>query len=443
MVRRYWWLLAALFASSACAGGAGQADEPGVILHGFKLVDPNDHTVREVDLCLDHGVVCAPGVSSANFRHIEGNGRFLLPALWDLSAALWGNDSALSYEVLYQEMSISQSLRVQLYYGVAHVATFGMQSEWVLRERKRARALEYPAAELIFPDLALGGRKRFFCVAVQKSGDLAALLDERKSHDTPYVRLYYGAPDSKYFPGLSKELLGQALAQAAQRGLKGYVIVEDWQHAREAVELGAAFIYGLPEGPVPDDLIALFRSKGVAFAAAMAGFELDRVLGSEPVLADPFLTVAVSAPVLASYRNRKALWSEWLPELQSGQQRQAITLLNLRRLAEGGVHVVQVSDAGWTTGTFQGYSALAAQEWLERAGLDPWARLAAATVWPAEFAGRHASFSPGAPADFIALGADPLAHAANLRTLAFVVRDGKVVDRSTLKPDLTRDRWHP
>ena len=52
------------------------------------------------------------------------------------------------------------------------------------------------------------------------------------------------------------------------------------------------------------------------------------------------------------------------------------------------------------------------------------------------------SFAPGAPADFIALDADPLAHAANLRSLAFVMRDGKVVERATLKPDLTRERWH-
>ena len=442
MVRRCAWLFGALLLCSACASNADSVDELGVVLHGFKLVDPNDHTVREADLCLANGAVCPPGISTAKFQHIQGNGRFLMPALWDLSAALWGNDSALSYEVLYQEMSISQSLRVQLYYGVAHVGTFGMQSQWVLRERKRAHALGYPAAELIFPDQALAGRTQFSCVAVQKTSDIAALLDERKSHDTPFVRLYYGAPSSKQFPGLSKELLAQALEQAAQRGLEGYVVIEDWQHAREAAELGAAFIYGLPDGPVPDDLIALFREKNVAFAAGMAGFELDRVLGNEQALADPFLTVAVSAPVLATYHARKALWNEWSPELQSGQQRQAITLLNLRRLAEGGVHVVQVSDAGWAAGTFQGYSALAAQEWLERAGLDPWARLSAATLWPAQFAGRQVSFAPGAPADFIALDADPLQRAVNLRKLSFVIRDGKVVERSTLKPDLTRERWH-
>ncbi len=442
MVRRYAALFGALLACSACASEADPVAERGVLLHGFQLVDPNDHSVREADVCLSHGVVCALGTSTAKFRRIEGNGRFLLPALWDLSAALWGNDSALNYEVLYQEMSISQSLRVQLYYGVAHVGTFAMQKEWVLREKKRAQALEYPAAELIFPDRALAGSAEFGCVAVQKSTELAALLDERKSHGTPFVRLYYGAPSSKHFPGLSKELLASALQQAAQRGLKGYVVVEDWDHAREAAQLGAALIYGLPDGPVPEDLIALLRDKRVAFAAALEGFELDRVLGNDAVLADPFLTVAVSAPVLSTFHERKLLWSEWQPELASGQQRQAITLLNLRRLAEGGVHVVQVSDAGWSTGTFQGYSSHAAQVWLERAGLDPWARLSAATVWPADFVGRKVSFAPGAPADFIALDADPLAHAANLRELAFVIRDGKVVDRSTLRPDLSRERWH-
>ena len=415
------------------------------MLHGFQLVDPSDHSVRTRDLCLDHGAVCSAqrAAQSATFPHIQGQGRFLLPALWDLRASLWGNDSARNYEELYQEMSIGQSLRVQLYYGVAHVGTYGMSKEWVLREMKRAHALEYPAAELIYPDKALCGGAGFACDPVHQASELPALLEERKSHGTPYVQLSYCEPKAKHTPGLSKELLAEALRQAAQRGLKAFVLVEDWQHAREAAELGAALVSGLPEAPVPADVLQVLKQKQVAFTPALAGLELDRVLGSRAVLADPFLTVTTSVPVLATFQHRDALWSQWLPELEAGQRGRDVTLANLRRLVEGGVRVIQVSDAGWATGTFQGYSSHAAQVWLERAGLDPWARLSAATLWPAELVGRTASFAPGAPADFIALDADPLASAANLRRLAFVIREGKVVDRASLEPDLTRQRWQP
>jgi imidazolonepropionase-like amidohydrolase len=115
----------------------------------------------------------------------------------------------------------------------------------------------------------------------------------------------------------------------------------------------------------------------------------------------------------------------------------------VRRLSEAGVHIVQGSAAGWTAGTFQGYSTHREQAWLEQAGVEPWARLAAVTVWPAQLVGRRVSFASGAAADFIALDADPLLHASSLQQLSLLIRDGQLVDRATLKPDLTRDKFRP
>ncbi len=106
-----------------------------------------------------------------------------------------------------------------------------------------------------------------------------------------------------------------------------------------------------------------------------------------------------------------------------------------------GVHVVAVSDAGWTAGAFQGYSSHATQAWLERAGLDGWARLSAATVWPAAVVGRHIGFEVGQAADFLATNADPLANAQNLRKIAWVIRKGRLVNRDKLLPDLTRRNY--
>jgi hypothetical protein len=410
------------------------------------LVDPIDHSVRDVELCVEHGVVCGPASSEArrHYPRIEGQGRYLMPALWDLNLALWGDNSAKNYDELYQEMSISQCLRVQLFYGVAHVAVFGMDNQWVSREIKRARALEFPAAELLYPDQALGGDKGFGCVPVLRAEQLASVLDERKARGVPYVQMFYGDPKSKLLPGLSHALLAEALTQAKQRGLSGYVFVDTWQRAREAAELGAALIYGLPEGALSDELIALLREKAVTYAPALAAaLELPRVLGNREALADPFLAASVSPGILDTFRDPQRLWSEWKPDLARGQRMHDAALADVRRLANAGVHLAQVSATGWTSGTFQGFSAHAAQEWLERAGVEPWARLAAATDWSAQVVGRRAGFAPGMPADFIALDANPLEHAANLRRLSLVIRDGQLVDRARLAPDLQREKFHP
>ena len=439
-------LAAALLASCACSAEHGASDGGGLLLHGFRLVDPNDHSVREVDLCVEHGVVCDARSDNARlgYLRIEGHGRYLLPAMWDLNLSLWGNNSAKNYDELYQEMSISQCLRVQLFYGVAHVGVFGMDNQWVSREIKRARALGFPAAELLYPDKALGGSEAFACVPIRRSEELVRALDARKARGAPYVQLFYCDPKSKLLPGLSHALLAEALSEATRRGLKGYVLVDTWQRAREAADLGAAIVYGLPEGRLSDDTIAVLLAKGVTYAPALSGaLELPRLLGNREGLADPFLLDSVSPRILETFRDPNLLWADWKPNLERGRRDRDAALADLRRLADAGVHLAQVSDTGWTSGTFQGYSAHATQEWLERAGVDPWARLAAATVWPAQSVGRRVGFAPGMPADFVVLDANPLEQAHNLRQLSLVLREGKVIDRAQLAPDLERQKFQP
>ena len=199
--------------------------------------------------------------------------------------------------------------------------------------------------------------------------------------------------------------------------------------ARSGGASGAALVSGAPAGELTGDLIQLLREKGVAFAPDLTGLELDRFLGDESARADPFLATSVPELVLATFREPKAFWSGWQPELEHARQLRAATLGSLRRLSEAGVHIIQTSSAGWMSGAFQGYSTHTEQAWLEQAGVEPWARLAAVTAWPAELVGRKVSFAPGAPADFIGLDADPLLHAPNLRRL--IAADSRRSDRGS------------
>jgi hypothetical protein len=415
-----------------------------LLLRGFRLVDVAARTVRRGDVLLARGRVVAPGAATP-VSTIEGAGRFLLPALWDVKASLWGNDSAFDFDVLQQEMSFTNSLRVQLYYGVAHVAVFGMASEWAGREVKRAEALEMPAAEPLYPDRALGGSKSFACSPVTDAASLEHELQARKRRGSPFVHLAYGALPAEYLPSLSLPLLGRALARAEALGLRSMVLVYEWQRAAEAVEAGARLLYGLPEGLVPDSLVERLQARGVAFAPALARFfELDRLLGNGTALSDPFLLPTAMPSVLDSLRDPKQLWAEWRQSLERGRRLKEGALASVRALAAAGVPLLAASDAGWVAGTFQGYSSHAAQSWLERAGASPWARLAAATSAAAAAFGRSdVGFEPGHAADFLALDADPVERAENLRRIALVVRRGDVVDRRGLLPDLTRNTFKP
>ena len=65
MVARSLCWFALLLACSACASNSDSGTEPGLLLHGFRLVDPNERSVREADVCIEHGVVITLRVQSA------------------------------------------------------------------------------------------------------------------------------------------------------------------------------------------------------------------------------------------------------------------------------------------------------------------------------------------------------------------------------------------
>jgi imidazolonepropionase-like amidohydrolase len=240
------------------------------------------------------------------------------------------------------------------------------------------------------------------------------------------------------------EVLTELLAGANRRKLPAIVLVDDWADAERAAQLGARVVYGFPAAAVPDGLLQLMRERGVAFAPALARhLELDRLLGNDAALADPFMNVSLQADVRESYRSEKGLWHEWRTSLVLGRERRSVMLQNVERFVKAGVHLVSVSDAGSVPGAFQGYASHATQSWLEKAGLPGWDRLAAATTWPAAVLGRQVGFAPGDAADFLAVKDDPVASAANLRNISLVVRKGSLVNRDKLLPDLTRGLYKP
>lgn len=432
-------LLALLFHAQAAQAGP-------VLLHGFKLVDPSTRTVREQDLVLSWGKVGKASDAGPACKVIEGRDRYLLPLLWDMKASLWGNDSAKDFKVLEQELGITQGLRVQLYYGVGHVVATYMSRDWVSREMKRAGALQFPAAELLYPDkvLAAPGGFDWACLSVSSPAQVGPLVDDLKAKGVCYLQVSALNPASKTLPGLSDALLKAVVGAAEQRGLKCYVFVDAWDRARTAVAAGAAAIQGLPEGQPSASLLRLMRSKHCAYAPSLALFlETNRLLGHPEVLQDPFMRTAVQAEVADSFLDPAGLWEGWRWASDYGKKHQVEALRAVKAVADAGVEILSVTDAGWSAGLFHGYATHSVQGWLEKAGLEPWVRLSAATVWPAELMGRHIGFSEGDPGDFLALDADPLQSAASLRQISFVIRDGAIVERASLQPDLSRQRFKP
>jgi imidazolonepropionase-like amidohydrolase len=439
-------LVALLGASLLAACAHDPEKSAGLVLRNFILVDAEGERVFPAALVIDGGKIIAvdPGGAPASrgkhYTEIDGAGSFLLPAFWDLKMSPYGNASTESFRQLYHTLRTADCMRVQLYYGVAHVVASNIERQWIAREQRRVQALELDAAELIYPDVPVCEPKDPGDCAALSVERVPAWLDELKQRATPLVQIYLGPP-WEYMKASPIEVVAAVLSGARERGLRTYVFVDDWQRAREAIELGAQAVQGLPENEPSDELIALMKNQGVAYAPALTGWlELPRLLGDAQALQDEFLTASVQRPVLQSFMvSEDQIWEGWKP-LATAQRRER-GLANVARLAQAGIPIVTATETGWVAGTFQGYTMHAYQAWLERAGVDAWTRLRASAQAPAAYLGRNVGFDVGDPADFVAVRTDPTRDATALRDITLLVREGRVVEREALKPDVSRPAW--
>ena len=108
---------------------------------------------------------------------------------------------------------------------------------------------------------------------------------------------------------------------------------------------------------------------------------------------------------------------------------------NLRRVKAAGIPVAMGTDAGNPL-TLAGPSVYIEMEAMQAAGMSPMEVLVAATRTSAAAMGRLddvGTLEPGKVADLVVLDSDPTEDIRNVRTVALIVRAGRVLRRSDLE----------
>ncbi|MGA7991512.1 MAG: amidohydrolase family protein [Thermoanaerobaculia bacterium] len=224
-------------------------------------------------------------------------------------------------------------------------------------------------------------------------------------------------------------------AEAKKRGLPLIVHATGLAEAKVALRAGASLlVHGVMDEPVDEEFLDLARKAGATYNPTL-------------VVVDGYVTIAkaAAAGVPAAYDDpngcldpaTRAALAE-TPEIDSAsvagkvRDREARTArlrsvgsANLKRVKDAGIPVAMGTDAG-NPGTPHGPSVYAEMEAMQAAGLSPMEVLVASTKNGARAMGREdaGTLEKGKRADFLLVGADPLADVANLRKLNAVVRGG-------------------
>jgi hypothetical protein len=442
MVRRELLTAAVGAAVASCAIGGDRAKDH--VLRGFVVVDPDRRTaeVRDVHV-VDGRVQLSPPAEAARLPVIDGRGRWLVPGLYDTRIASWGNASPMHYTKLYQGMGVDTLLKAHLYAGVTQVVVGAGMGERFEDGRRRVELLKITGAQLRRACRALSGPTDDPPgVSVKSVRDVAPALQAELGKGGSYVQIHYAETLRHVVPPVSTEILREAVALSRAAGQTSWVMVGQWSEAKDAITSGATVVQGLPADEAPPDLLAHMAETGTYFAPTLSVLDLGEMLGNDPVSNDPLCARLVRQDVLQSYRDL-ALYEGPVKELyETARPMKDIARRTLERCGEAHVKLLVATDSGWSPGAFQGVAVHRNLHWMAWAGVDPWTRLRAATLWPAELLRCAKAFEDGAPANFVVMAEDPIVPHHVRSSVDEVCLRGRWLDREALRPDLTRGRYY-
>ena len=402
--------------------------------------------------------------SYAAKQYVNGNGRYLMPGLWDMHVHFRGGDSLATAN--------KKTLALYLAHGITTVRDAGGDLTPHIFEWRREMDAGFLAGPRIFtsgPKIDGPGATWPGSLEVETAAQIRYALDSLQKLKVDYVKIY----DSK----ISGRAYLETIRQAQRRGLK------TTGHMPYTVTLAEAIGRGLDAtehlyyvlkacSGKEDSLTALVRaSQGTArplglFAtlpavnatySPAAAARIFALMAKRHTAAVPTLFIGQTlAGLSANDHARDSLLAYIDPRIQATYQRRLASARQQSLAAQAlghqletrfsgliapmqaaGVRLLAGSDSGpFNSFVYPGASLQEELILLVRAGLTPLQALQTATVNGAEFMGvadRTAAIAPGMDADLLLLTANPLENIANVKHIDTVVSRGKAYPAAALQ----------
>lgn len=364
------------------------------------------------------------GALPADAQVVDGQGKFLIPGLWDMHAHIQGNDKVW--------------LPLYIANGVTGIRDMGADLDFILDIRDatssgRTLGPRIMAAGPILDD-APGDWPLRIRVKNPDEGRAAVQLLKRRGVDL--IKVHNFTPRDVFFAIVDE-------ARRQQLPVTGHVPLK--VTIQEGIDAGMVTIEHMSE----DGRVWKACSGGAQYRtdACRPFFEMlaRRRVWQTPTLVALSELAVIGTPASAISRDQLAYASKDFLEFHAANQsfflkRPEIVGIfkNLAEVAK----VVTPDMAAAGVGILAGCDAMIAGfcvhdelATMVRAGMTPLAALQTATVNPARYLGREmtlGTIAPGRSADLVLLDANPLEDIANVRRIRAVATAGRILDRSAL-----------
>jgi imidazolonepropionase-like amidohydrolase len=355
-------------------------------------------------------------------ERIDLGGKFVIPGLIDTHVHV---GDTLGLEAgHYSAENILRQLGLYARYGITTVNSLGDDREEAIeiRDRQSTAALD---------------RARIFVGGTVVTGETAeealAVVDENADMGVDWIKFRVDdnlGTAAKMPPAVYQPVI----ERAHELGLPAAAHVYYLDDAKLLLESGIDFIaHSIRDAQVGEEIVTLFAERDACYCPTLTRELSTFVYEQIPeFFEDPFFLAEVDEEIIDQLSDPARRQS--VRDSSAAQQYEAalpVAAANLKALSDAGVRIAFGADSG-PPARFQGYFEHLELEMMAEAGLTPEQILRSATVDAAACLGLDdvGTLEVGKWADFIVLGADPLADIRNSRTIDAVYIAGNLVPRN-------------
>ena len=394
---------------------------------GGRLIDGTGRVIENGTLIIDGVRIVAAGPAAtavpAGATRVDVKGKTLLPGLVNAHGHVAATTGLRSDPASYTRDNLTRQLRTYAQYGVTTVFSLGDDQALGFELRNEQAIGPLDRARLFVAGAVITG------ATAEEARAMASKVADMKP-DLLKIRVDDNLGSTRKMP---EPAWRAVIDEAHQRNLKVAVHIYSLADAKATLEGGADFIaHSVRDVPVDEGFIAMLKSREVCYSPTFTREISTFIYDATPTwVDDPFFVKGVTPDIIAQLKDSKRQaqvrnGAGW----KAGQQYKAgleVAKRNLKTLVDRGVRIAFGTDTG-PPARFQGFFEHLELELMVEAGLTPMQALVSATGDAArchQRAGQFGTLAPGAAADLLILGANPLDHIRNTRSIEQVWINGR------------------
>lgn len=394
---------------------------------GGRLIDGTGSVIENGTLVIDGGRIVAAGPAStavpAGATRVDVRGKTLLPGLVNAHGHVAATTGLRSDPAAYTRENLTRQLKTYAQYGVTTVFSLGDDQALGFEMRNEQATGPLDRARIFVAGAVITGN------TADEARAMASKVADMKP-DLLKIRVDDNLGSSRKMP---EPAWRAVIDEAHQRNLKVAVHIYSLADAKATLEAGADFIaHSVRDRPVDEGFIAALKSRDVCYSPTFTREISTFIYDATPTwVDDPFFVKGVTPDIITQLKDPKRQeqirnGAGW----KAGQQYKAgldVAKRNLKTLVDRGVRIAFGTDTG-PPARFQGFFEHLELEIMVEAGLTPMQALVSATGDAArchQRAGQFGTLAPGAAADVLILGANPLDNIRNTRSIEQVWINGR------------------